>query len=164
VTVAAMCEQRLGRPDEALHLLREALALDPEYLPAKLELGPLLLERGRHGEAIAVLEDAVRGAPYNSQAHFYLSQAYAARGRREQADEQLRLMKEAKVVEREFNDLHEQAAGKPEDADIRYRIGVVARRLGKPDLARLWFRAALAIKPDHFRARTALAETEPAEP
>ena len=42
------------------------------------------------------------------------------------------------------------------------RIGALARRLDKPDLAQLWFRAALAIEPGHAGAGAALADVVPA--
>ncbi len=162
LALEAECLQGQGREAEAEGRLRESLDLDPQYLPARLKLGMLLLGQSRAGDAAGVLEEAVRAAPHSSQAHFDLSQAYARLGLRDRADEELRLMKKAQAVEREFTDLHEEAAQKPADADLRCRIGRLAQRLGKPELARLWFRAALAIEPDHAGARAALAEAEPA--
>jgi tetratricopeptide (TPR) repeat protein len=163
LTLAAACEENLGRPDAAVEMLRDALDREPAYLPARIQLGSLLLLEGRVDEAVAVLEASVRAAPHSSQAHFRLSQAYGRRGERDRADEQLRLMRETQAVEREFTDLHEEAAKKPDDADLRYKIGLLARQLDKADLARLWFRAALAIEPGHAGARAALADDN-AEP
>ncbi|MGE5192859.1 MAG: tetratricopeptide repeat protein [Deltaproteobacteria bacterium] len=156
LSLEAECVQSQGRTDEAENHFREALDLDPRYFPARLKLGMLLLLQSRADDAVGVLEEAVRLAPHSSQAHFQLSQAYGRQGARDKADEQLRLMKEARAVEREFTDLHEEAAKKPGDADIRFRIGVLARQLGKPELSRLWFRAALAVDPRHAAARAAL--------
>jgi tetratricopeptide (TPR) repeat protein len=160
LTLAAACDESFGQTGDAREQLHAALALDPQFLAAKLQLGSLLLVAGRAGDAVSILEDAVRGAPYSSQAHFRLSQAYSRQGERDKAAEELRLMRETQAVEREFTDLHEEAARKPDDADVRCRIGALARQLDKPDLARLWFRAALAIQPDHAGARAALAEDD----
>jgi tetratricopeptide (TPR) repeat protein len=158
LTLAARCEQSLGRIGQAEDLLRKALAIDPSDLSANLLLGTLLLSEGRADEAARALEEAAARAPYSSQAHFYLSQVYARRGKKDQAAAQVALMHETQAVEREFSDLHQTASQSPFDADVRYRLGVLAGRLGKPDLARMWFRSVLALDPGHTEARTALEE------
>ena len=43
-------------------------------------------------------------------------------------------------------------------------FGVLAGKLGKPELARIWFRAALAIQPNHVSANAALNEAEASPP
>ncbi|HUQ70519.1 MAG TPA: tetratricopeptide repeat protein [Planctomycetaceae bacterium] len=160
LTMAADCHQNLGRTDKAQELLRSARELDPTYAPACLQEGVLLLLLGRAGDALVALEEAVRLAPQNSQAHFYLSQAYGRTGEDAKSAEQLRLMQEIRAVEREFSELHSLAAQNPEDADVRYRIGVLARKLGKAELSRMWFHAALALQPDRAGALAALADSE----
>jgi tetratricopeptide (TPR) repeat protein len=156
LTLKAECEQNLGRPDEALRQLQEALQLDPEYVPAYLRRGTLLLSLGHPKEAIAPLLEAIRLAPEISQPHFQLAQAYGRLGERERADRQLKLVQETQAIEREFTQLHETASENPNDADVRYRIGVLAGKLRRPELAQLWFRAALALEPGHAQARAAL--------
>jgi tetratricopeptide (TPR) repeat protein len=160
LTLEAACELGLGRMDEAENRLRRALEYDPLYLPANLQHGAWLLLQGRTEEAVGVLEGAVRLAPYGRQPHFQLSQAYALQGEHEKAAEQVRLMRDCEAVEREFADLHKAASQKPDDAEVRYRLGVLAGKLAKPQLARMWFRSVLAIEPNHARARAALAETD----
>jgi tetratricopeptide (TPR) repeat protein len=160
MTLAAECEEGLGRSDEALKRLHDALELDQDYLPAILKRGTLLLFLGRSDEAAGALERAVHLAPFNGQAHFHLSQAYTRQGNLEKSAEQLRLFQETQQIEREFTDQHESASQDPNDPEIRYRLGVLARKLGKPELARLWFRAALALEPNHPAARAALAAVD----
>jgi tetratricopeptide (TPR) repeat protein len=160
LTLEADCLQNQDQTDAAEKRYREALAIDPQYLPARLNLGMLLLLKTRTEDAAVVLEEAVRLAPYSSQAHFQLSRVYARQGVREKAEVQLRLMREARASERQFTDLHEAAAQNPNDPDVRYRLGIMARQLGKPDLARMWFRAALSIQPDHAGARAALDDAD----
>ena len=158
LTLVATCEQSLGRIDEAEDLLRKALAMDPTDLSANLLLGTLLLSEGRTEAAARALEEAAARAPYSSQAHFYLSQVYARQGKKDEAAAQIALMHDTQAVEREFSDLHQTASQNPFDADVRYRIGVLAGQLGKPKLARMWFRSVLALDPGHTEARTALEE------
>ncbi|MBI3864262.1 MAG: tetratricopeptide repeat protein [Planctomycetia bacterium] len=160
LVMEADCAESQGRIEAAHERLQEALALDPQFIPAKLKRGTLLLLDGRFDDAVDVLEDAVRQAPYSSQAHFNLSQAYSRRGEKDKAEVQLQLRLEAERDEQLFPELHKEAAEKPNDPEIRYRLGMLARKLGKPELARMWFRSALAIEPRHLQARSALAESE----
>jgi tetratricopeptide (TPR) repeat protein len=48
----------LGRADEAEPLLRRTLALEPGLAPARQHLASVLLQRGRHREALALLDRA----------------------------------------------------------------------------------------------------------
>ena len=95
-----------------------------------------------------------------SKPHLQLSQALRQLGQVEAADAELKKMLEIQALEREFSDLHNTAAKQPEDAEIRFRLGELARQLGKPDLARMWFRAVLGINPMHARTRAALLEMD----
>ena len=56
----------------------------------------------------------------------------------------------------EMSTLNDEADRKPEDPDVRYRIGTLCERLGKRDLAATWYSAALACDPDHAGALAAL--------
>jgi tetratricopeptide (TPR) repeat protein len=52
-----------GRMEEALPLLQQAVALAPDYLPARLRLGDVLLKGNRPAEATQVYAEALRRAP-----------------------------------------------------------------------------------------------------
>jgi tetratricopeptide (TPR) repeat protein len=158
LTLIAECHHSLGRTDEARSLLQSARNLDPTYAPACLQLGVLFLLMRQVGDAIGVLEDAVRLAPQNSQARYYLSVAYARNREYGKSADELRIMNAISAAEREFSELHTVASQNPDDPDVRYRIGVLARKLEKYDLAGTWFRAALALRPDDALAGAALAE------
>ena len=67
-------------------------------------------------------------------------------------------MKQSQAVERELFELHERAMNEIDNADVRFRIGELSRRLQKPEMALLWFNAALSINPVHEPARAALDE------
>lgn len=160
LTWEAECLVNLSRSDEALGRLKEAVALDPAYFPAKLAYGKRLLDGGFVEQAIDVLSQASQLMPQNSQARFQLSQALRRGGKVEQADVELERMREAQALERQFSDLHDQAANQPNDAEIRYHAGELAIKLGKPELGKLWLRAALAINPHYEKARAMLLRLE----
>ncbi|MCB1601512.1 MAG: tetratricopeptide repeat protein [Xanthomonadales bacterium] len=52
-----------GDDDKAEELLKKALALAPDGIDANFFYGDYLMDQGRYGEAIAVLEHAAAAAP-----------------------------------------------------------------------------------------------------
>lgn len=57
-----LCEERIGRDDEALKHYRKAVEHDPTHRPSVRALERLLEERGEHGELVKVLETELSGA------------------------------------------------------------------------------------------------------
>jgi tetratricopeptide (TPR) repeat protein len=57
-----------GRMDEALPLRLQAVVLAPDYLPARLRLGDVLLKANQTGEAAKTYTEALRRAPGNPYA------------------------------------------------------------------------------------------------
>jgi tetratricopeptide (TPR) repeat protein len=60
--------------------LQEALRRDPNYLPARHDLGTLYAERGDMEQAIAAFTAVLQRDPRWVQAHYNLALAYRARG------------------------------------------------------------------------------------
>ena len=96
-----------------------------------------------------VLSQAVAGYPKDYTVRFKLERAYRRMGDSQHADEQAGIASEIKRVREQFSNLHETAAAEPRNADVRCQLGVLAQQLDRPDLARVWFQAALAIDPRH---------------
>ncbi|AOS43566.1 tetratricopeptide repeat protein [Lacunisphaera limnophila] len=69
-----------GRMDEALPLRRQAVALAPDYLPAHLRLGDVLLKGNQATEASAAYAEALRRAPGNPFALLGLARCDLAAG------------------------------------------------------------------------------------
>jgi cytochrome c-type biogenesis protein CcmH/NrfG len=77
----------------------------------------------------------------------------------------LKISEEIKAIRDRFTKLHEQAANTPQDAELRFQLGVTALELDRPDLALGWFRMALSLNPRHAGAASALRQlTSPAPP
>jgi tetratricopeptide (TPR) repeat protein len=66
----------LGDAAGAERMLREALALDPDWVPTLATLGELLLNGGRHEEAESLLKRAASGNPPYLHAAFVLARYY----------------------------------------------------------------------------------------
>ena len=64
------------RKTEAVEKYKQALSIDPDYAPARNNLGHLLRNQGRTDEAIAELKEAVRLKPDYALAYHNLGEAY----------------------------------------------------------------------------------------
>ena len=161
---AAECQYGLDRRNEARLLLDQALRREPAHLSGLLLAGTMAQEQGDLTAAVAAFSRAVVARPKDYTARFKLAQACRRASKREEADKHTRAAEEIKRLREEFSKLHEKAAAEPGNADVRCRLGVLARELDRPDLARIWFRAALAIDGRHADTLRQLAGASPSPP
>lgn len=84
----------------ALTLLREAIAVRPEYADARYQLGKALIEQGDVSEAIEQLESAARSEPSKDYIRYQLSIAYRRAARNADADRELQLYRTLKTSNR----------------------------------------------------------------
>lgn len=152
----AECQGALGDKAAARRLVDEAIRRDATHLEALCLKGMLYLEADDAASALDVLRQAVKAHPKEWRPRYALARAYQRLGEMGQAAEHLRLVEELRRLRDRFTKLHTQAMDEPDQADLRYELGVVARQLDKPLLAISWFQAALALQPDHEKARAAL--------
>ena len=75
-----------GKPEEAIAVYREALAVDPGFADAWHGLGMALSELGRHDEAIEAGKRLCELSPDDTLAHTTLSRFYQAAGRIPEAE------------------------------------------------------------------------------
>ncbi len=153
----AECHRRANRNDQAERLVDQALAEKPAHLQGLLLKSDLLMARGDVRAAVEWARRAVTAYPKDYTACAKLMQAYRRLGDEARVKELAATADELKRLRTEFAQLHETAAAEPNNADVRCRLGVLARALDRPDLARGWFEAALAINPRHDEARRHLA-------
>jgi tetratricopeptide (TPR) repeat protein len=76
---------RMGKPEESLVQFRQAVAEDPKLISAHAGAGKALIQLKQYPEAAAAMEQAIRIDPNLASLHLYLSQAYRALGRAEEA-------------------------------------------------------------------------------
>ena len=69
-----------GNSTEAALILREALRLEPQQLPARLALAEALLTDDKHDQALREYEAILKAQPGNALAHYGLGRAYAQKG------------------------------------------------------------------------------------
>jgi len=76
---------KMGKPDKSLTCFREALAANPKLMNAQAGLGKALIQLKQYPQAATAMEEAIRIDPKVAQLHLYLSQAYRAIGKAEEA-------------------------------------------------------------------------------
>lgn len=89
VSLAAV-ETRMGKPDESVKTLDQALHLNYRNAPAWLLLGMNYLEQKRNEEAFAALVQATLYDSLNPRAHNYLGIAAGRKGWNEASEDELR--------------------------------------------------------------------------
>ena len=157
----------VGDGDRAKEYLSRALEIRDEHVPARLELGRVLIGEGRIDEAVEHLGRTREIAPDDPAALVSLARALARQG---EIDAAIELFEEVTRlvpwdprtrlnlgtawlrkgdVDRAAAQFEEAVDLDPDFADARYRLGAALERLGRTDEARAHYEAAVRIDPDH---------------
>lgn len=132
-----------GRYQDAAQEFRRALAVRPESVEARVDLGSVLSLAGDRSSAMEQLREALRLDPANVTAHFNLGALLAETGPPDEARAHL----EAAV------------AGRPDDAEARRLLAKVLRDGGQLPEALVQYRRAVELAPGDEAARLGEAET-----
>jgi len=147
----------LGRGEEARTLVEQVLKTSKTSRALILQ-GLMLLDDGRAAEAIVPLAQFVASHPEDFETRAKLTQAYSQSGNAESARRELKEFERIKQIRQQIHELSLKAAKQPQDADIRYELGLQYLKLGLAPAGLKWIRAALALNPAHEAARKAIAE------
>ena len=123
---------RLGRFQEAVGPLREAIRKMPAYTPSYLDLAKAYVALNRYGDAAAVLREGLARDPDNFQLHSHLG--YVAR-----------LSRDLDVARQQYE---RARALEPADFDVRMNLSSLYRDLGDLSRALAEVDAALGLRPD----------------
>ncbi len=124
-------QNRLGRYDQALASLDQALAEAPDLILAREERGESLWQLGRKQEAISAWSDAVQRNPRLVIAHNLLAGAAASLGQSEAAS----------ALEMKADQLT------PNDPYFHWMLGLRLQSLGMNTLAEKHFQRAIQLNP-----------------
>jgi tetratricopeptide (TPR) repeat protein len=152
----AECHFALGNFPAARQSIDQALAANADFVPALTLDGKLLLQEGRVTDAIKTLRRLIQVQPTDHAAHQMLATALGRIGQEDEAKKHVELAQKLQKKWEEFSTTHTRAIQEPWNGTLRYRLGILATELDRPDLADTWFRAALAIDPANAAAAKAL--------
>ena len=79
-----------GKNQDAAANLRDAIRIDPGYVPARIKLAEVLLNLGKFDESREVSQSILKDNPQASPAYYWLGRVAVAQGQSEQAVEQYR--------------------------------------------------------------------------
>ncbi len=127
---------RAGKLAEAESLYREVLGTSADQFDALHLLGILKTQQGQHGEALALVTQALSRDPGSARARATLGSVLHALNRHEDA----------------LASYDQALAAEPDLADALYNRSVTLQALGRHDEALASFDQALAIKPDFIEA------------
>ena len=136
----------LGQAQEAIALLDTALAKDPAHLGLLRLRGEHYLQSGDIKEAVRVLEAVVRESPSDFRSRTNLALAYEQLGRSADAEVQHQKVKETLNLFQKVHDKGREAMNDPWDGRVRLEMAELCERIDRPELARMWRRAAEACR------------------
>jgi tetratricopeptide (TPR) repeat protein len=166
----------LGRPDDALKVLNEALALRPDSDYALLLRGQAFAYKEQFTEAISDYKAALAIRSDLALLRFRLGAAYMHVGNNKEAEEQFRFLaddpKSAADANRNLGVLRSNAGDydaavtyfnkalfqRPVFPEVHHDLGIVFLRKGDPTRAIEEFRSSLAQRPDFGPAVLSLGE------
>lgn len=137
----AECLRGLGRPAEAATVLDAALRQKPDAALFRLR-GQVHQDQGQPAEALRCFERAVELAPADYRAQYLLGPAYAAAGRGADADRTFARVEQLRLDLDRLTALTREAMNNPWDPAVRLSLAELCERLGKPELAAVWRKAA----------------------
>jgi predicted Zn-dependent protease len=154
----ARCLDLLGRQDEAVVLLDDALGRLPDYALALLERGKLALRAGELEAAGGFLRRACDRDPGSHEAHYQLLQCLKRQGK--SADARA-VMDRMGHIEKDIARLRDIGAGelsrRPNDPALHAELGEIYLRLGAERDAVRWLESAVRLDPRQAAAHRGLA-------
>jgi len=168
----------LGDPAKAEAAFRDALAQDPAFTTASIDLADLYRSLAREREAAAVLRQAVALAPDDADAHYALGLSLIRGGKRADALPVLARAAELRPANARFSYVYglalretgdraqalsvlDGAHGRnPGDRDLLFALITISREAGDLSRARDYARALVALQPEDRNAAALLRQLE----
>jgi tetratricopeptide (TPR) repeat protein len=134
------------QPAEAIDLLEQARALDPEHAGCALNLSGAYILLGRFRQAVPILEELSEWEPENAMVWTNLGAAYLGNpllATDEQQRQAIGAFEQALQVD-------------PNAPHVAYNLGLIYRDRRERDMARFWFGRAVQANPNDHDARKLL--------
>jgi tetratricopeptide (TPR) repeat protein len=161
----AECLDSLGQTAEAVRLVDEVLARQPQYGPALSLRGRLALRSGQLDKAESWLRQALCRNPMDHHAHYSLILCLEESGQHEESQRQQRQFQRMEEDLSRFNDIvTKEIAQRPNDPALHCTLGQILLRSGHRAKGLRWLQSALRLDPYYAPARQAIEEYQKSEP
>jgi tetratricopeptide (TPR) repeat protein len=160
VTVGlAECRANLGQEPEAVRLVDDVLARQPEHTPALSLRGRLALKANQPEQAEPYLREAIKQEPSNHRTLYSLIQCLRQNGQIEEADRRQQDLLQLEKDLARFNDIAtKEMLQRPRDPALHCELGQLLLRGGHEEEGLHWLQSALRIDPHYAPARQALSD------
>lgn len=154
-----------GNVDEAIELLKNAVAIDRADADSIYLLGAAYVAKGSYDEALPLLSRAVVFVPDFSDAYGQMVIAYTGKGLAVEARyaKGMQLFSQGKLSEA-AKELEAVIASKPQYAEAFVGLGLVREKQGQRDAAIRAYSQTLQLQPDNFAARYGLVRLGVVQP
>ncbi len=157
-TLAAEIALELGHDQDAERFLARSLTIDPDRREALILQARLKVRQGRPRDALAVAERVCTLEPNDPAALGLLASIQATVGLKDEAARTQQRRRQVEEWNRQIEALLHMILERPDDPELRCRLGQTAARAGQKTLAIQSYRAALALAPDSQPARQGLVD------
>jgi tetratricopeptide (TPR) repeat protein len=155
----AECLDGLGQSAEAVRLVDDVLARQPEYAAALSLRGQLALQSGQRDKAESWLRRALRRAPMDHRARYSLVLCLEQNGQQEEAKQQRRRLQQMEEDLSHFNKIvTREIAERPQDPALHCTLGQILLRAGQREEGLRWLQSALRLDPHYGPARQTVEE------
>jgi tetratricopeptide (TPR) repeat protein len=165
---------RQEKREKARKAYQQALAIDPQYLPAYESLASLYGNLKDHTHAVATYRKAAEMFPKEPRVYYELAKCYGANKEWEPAIEALARAVQLDPENRQYVDTlgwMQARVGRydeslatfrkvHDEAEAHYRLALMLEHLKQPELCRQQLQAALIKDPHQERARALLAKLD----
>jgi tetratricopeptide (TPR) repeat protein len=155
----AECLDGLEQTAEAVRLVEDVLARQPEFAAALSLRGQLALKSDQWTEAESWLRRALRRDPMNHGARYSLARCLEQSGQQEEAQQQRRRVQQ---IEEDLARFHKivikELAERPQDPALHCTLGQILLRAGQREEGLRWLQSALRLDPHYGPARQAVEE------
>ncbi len=156
----AECRDGLGENAEAVRLVDDVLARQPQFAAALSLRGQFALKNEQWVEAETSLRQALRRNPLDHRAQYDLVLCLERSGQEEEARRQRQHLQQIEEDVARFHEIvTKEIARRPTDPALHYTLGQILLRSGQREEGLRWLHSALKLDPHYAPAQQALADS-----
>ncbi len=150
--------QANGNADEAIAILTTAAQKFPDNHDLVGANADALIKSGKYEEAEKLLAPWIKSGTMRRELRYYYAIALRGLGRTDEAAGHFEYAAEANKAITDANRLIPSVVERPDDAELRYKIGSTHLRYGNVEDGLMWLKNALEVDSNHAPSHVALAD------